>query len=110
MFYTLPTKKTMTAKQIAYFIGKRVDSVKWNIPEGYGFCAITAKFMPESELLVTFAHHHFTKAQRAELGAYGVGWCEDAEWLSEEGYEQIMSRVEACGFKDVYEDGYWKAA
>lgn len=110
MFYTLLTKKTMTDKQAAYFVGKRVDSVKWNIPEGYEICAITGKFHRESSLLVTFAHHHFTRSQLAQLGAYGVGWCEDADWLSEEGYEQIMSRVEACNLADVYEDGYWKAA
>ncbi len=107
MINTTDGLKAMTPAQIAYYTGKRVDSTKWIIPEGYGFCAITGKMLPESELLVTFAHHHFTREQRALLGAWGVGWCEDADWLSEEGYEVIMSRVEACGLMDVYQDGYW---
>lgn len=110
MFYAEPNRKAMTPVQARYLTGKRVDSMKWIIPDGYGFCAITGKMLPESELLVTFAHHHFTREQRSLLGAWGVGWCEDADWLSEEGYEVIMTRVEVCGLMDVYQEGYWGPA
>lgn len=107
---TTITKKTMTPAQITFYTGKRVSRDTWLIPEGYGICTITHKMLPEAELMVTFAHHQFTTDQLAQLGAWGEGWCECAEWLSEDGYQQIMARVEACGLKDVYEAGYWGPA
>lgn len=108
--HTQTVKKQMTPAQIAFYTGKRVSRDIWTIPEGYGICTITWKMLPESELMVTFAHTHFSNEQLAQLGAWGVGWCECAEWLSEEGYQQIMARVEACGLKEVYEEGYWGPA
>lgn len=99
---TATNKKTMTAKQIAHFIGKRVNSVTWQIPEGYALCAITGKFYATKDLEISFPHCNFTNEQLALLGRHGAGWCEDAEWLSEEGFNQIMDRVRACGLMDVY--------
>lgn len=106
MSNTLPTKKTMTAKQIAHFTGKRVDSVKWNIPDWYAQCSVTGKMYPEDAFTVSFPHMAFTQEQLKALGPWGAGWVEHADWLSEEGYEILMRRVEALGYEDLISE-YW---
>lgn len=72
------------------FIGKRIDSTKWNIPEGYNLCAFTGKFYAETDLQISFGHHYFDRSWLIEKGIY----VEDAAWLSEEGYDKITSVLE----------------
>jgi hypothetical protein len=98
---TINTKKHMTPAQIAFYTGKRIDTVKWVMPEGYDVCRKTYKMLPVDDLLVTFPSPAFTNEQLREIG--GV---EDAEPLSQDGYEMIMMEVEARGWKPLIEDYY----
>jgi hypothetical protein len=107
MFYTAPARKTMTAKQIAYLTGKRVDRTKWIIPDWYACCAVTGKMYPEDAFAISFCHMAFTDEQLAALGGWGVGWVECADWLSEEGYDILMSRVDALGYRKFIDEYYW---
>jgi hypothetical protein len=106
MSHTAQTKKTMTPAQIAYYTGKRVDSVKWNIPDWYAKCSVTGKMYPEDAFTVSFPHMAFTDGQLKALGPWGAGWVEHADWLSEEGYEILMRRVEALGYQHLISE-YW---
>lgn len=107
MYDTTRTLKTMTPKQAAYYTGKRVDSTKWEIPDWYGVCRVTAKMYPESAFWdFSFPHHAFTREQLDILGPWGVGWVEHADYLSEEGYYQLMDRVEKAGYQHFI-DEYW---
>jgi hypothetical protein len=107
MINTVPSKKVMTPAQIAYLTGKRVDSTKWVIPDWYARCAVTGKMYPE-EAFTTFSFPHmaFTDEQLKALGSWGVGWVEHADYLSEEGYEILMRRVDALGYQDLITQ-YW---
>jgi len=89
-------KRNMT--NINYYIGKKLDLNKWNIPEGYELCAKTGKFYAISDLCVTFAHWMFDRNWLIEKNIM----IEDAAWLSEEGYDQIIEVVKAEGKYDQY--------
>jgi hypothetical protein len=107
MFYEAPVLKTMTQAQIAYLTGKRVDSNKWIIPDWHAKCAVTGKMYPEDAFAISFPHHAFTREQLNDLGGWGVGWVEDADWLSEEGYDILMARVDALGYRHFIDEYYW---
>ena len=77
--------KKHTIKTPSKWIGKKVDTNKWSIPQGYHLCAKTGKLFAEDDLLVTFAHWLF---DRSWLVAKGI-MVEDADWLSEEGFFEI---------------------
>lgn len=93
-----PKKRTMRNPQA--FIGKRVDSTKWNIPEGYSPCAMTGKLHPESDLTITFNHWAFDREFRIQNGINVY----DAEWLSEEGYDLLMIRLQELGLEEAYHE------
>lgn len=90
--------KKRTMKTPAAFVGRRVNPDKWNIPAGYGLCRMTQKLHHEDDLLVTFAHWKFEKQFLLDNGIY----VEDAEWLSEAGYDLIMDKLEALGMTAYY--------
>lgn len=101
------TRKQMTPAQIAYLTGKRVDSTKWIIPDFYAQCAVTGKMYAEDGFgMYSFPHMAFTDEQLSALGAWGVGWVEHADWLSEEGYEILMRRVDELDYHHFI-DEYW---
>lgn len=93
---TSTTKRTIHA--IGAFTGKRIDPTKWEIPSGYERCEITGKLHPESELEITFQHYLFDKAFLIATGIY----CEDAAWLSEEGFDFILGTLDTLGVLDAY--------
>jgi len=82
----------------AAFIGKRIDSTKWVIPSGFERCEITGKLLPVSDLEITFQHYLFDKSFLIANHIY----CEDAAWLSEEGYDFIINTLDRLGVYDAY--------
>lgn len=72
------------------FVGKKLDTTKWNMPEGWNVCAKTGKFMNENDLCNTFSHYLYEKAFLISNNIY----VEDAAWLSDEGYDEIMMVLE----------------
>lgn len=96
MFTTRTAKRTIRNPEA--FIGKRIDTTKWELPYGYDVCRMTGKFMAEDDLCVTFNHYAFEKSFLVANSIY----IEDAEWLSEEGYDLIMAKLEQLGFYDAY--------
>lgn len=100
----MPHVKTITRRTMhnpAAFIGKRIDPLRWEIPAGYHLCRKTGKLHHEDDLLVTFDH---TRFERSFLREHGI-LVEDAEWLSEEGYDEIMDVLERLGLRDYYING-----
>ena len=87
-----------TIHSIGAFTGKRIDPTKWTIPTGYERCEITGKLLPESELEITFQHYLFDKAFLTVNGIY----CEDAAWLSQEGFDHILGTLDRLGVYDAY--------
>lgn len=82
------------------FVGKVVDTTKWDVPDGYAICACTGKLFPESQLLITFDHLAFDRQFRIEHGLT----VEDADWLSEEGYFELMDILQRLGLEDAYHE------
>lgn len=93
-----PTKRTI--RNIDAFIGKRISSVHWVIPPGYATCEITGKLHPESALEVTFQHYLFDK----EFLVTNHIYCEDAAWLSAEGYDFIIATLDRLGVLAAYKE------
>lgn len=93
-----PTKRII--RTVDAFIGKRVSAVHWVIPAGYATCAITGKLFPESELEITFQHYLFDKAFLTSNGIY----CEDAAWLSAEGFDIIIDTLDRLGVLAAYKE------
>jgi hypothetical protein len=93
--------KKRTIRNPEKWIGKRINTVKWNIPCGYEICRQTGKLYPESQLLSSFNHHLF---ERPWLRANGI-FVEDADWLSDDGYDEIVSVLEKAGVWDQYIEG-----
>ena len=89
-------KRTMRNPEA--FVGKMIDSTKWNIPEGYERCELTGKLYREDDMTVSFPHYFFDKAFLREHRIY----VEDAAWLSDEGYDIIMATLEKLGMMDFY--------
>lgn len=85
------------------FTGKIVDSTKWIIPDGYATCAVTGKFYPFDQLSITFAHWVFSRDFRIQHDLN----CEDADWLSEEGYYILMSKLQQLGLEEDYHEAVW---
>ena len=85
------TKRTMTNPN--KWIGKKVNPNKWAIPEGYELCAKTGKFFAKDDLLITFAHWMFDRSWLIEKNIM----VEDADWLCEEGYYQIIDVLKREG-------------
>lgn len=75
-----------TISNPSYYIGKKLNPNKWNIPEGYELCAKTGKFLAVNDLLATFAHWLFDRSWLIEKSIM----VEDAQRLSGEGYDEIM--------------------
>jgi hypothetical protein len=89
----MTTKRNMTEAQAKHYTGKRVDLMKWQLPEGYETCELTGKLYPQSELEISFPHYLFDKKMLIANGIY----VEDASWLSEEGYGIILTKLENIG-------------
>lgn len=89
-------KRTMTNP--SKWIGKKVNPNKWQIPEGYQLCAKTGKMYAETSLWITFAHWFFDRSWLIEKGIM----VEDAAWLSEEGYDEIMDVLKREGQWERY--------
>jgi|SRR5690606_30535927 hypothetical protein len=85
------------------WIGKRVDSTKWIIPDGYWKCAMTGKLYREDQLTITFFHWAFTREFRIQHGLT----VEDADWLSEEGYDLLMLKLQELGLEGAYHEAVW---
>lgn len=90
------TKRTIRNPQA--FVGKVIDSTKWNVPEGYDKCEMTGKLHPYSALERTFEHHFFDRQFLIDNHIY----CEDAAWLSDEGYDLIIAKLDELGVLDAY--------
>lgn len=83
------------------FVGKRIDMyTAWNIPDGYAVCAMTGKFDRCENLSVTFPHYLFDKTFLKTHGIY----VEDADWLSAEGYDEIIDVLDRLGMLSTYLD------
>jgi len=95
-----PTKRTIHT--IGAFVGKQIDPTKWEIPSGYERCEITGKLHPESELEITFQHYLFDKAFLTANGIY----CEDAAWLSAEGFDHILGVLDDCDVLAAYYEAF----
>jgi hypothetical protein len=95
---TQTTTAKRTIRHPEAFVGKVVNANKWNIPEGYAQCAMTYKLFPYNQLEVTFDHTKFEKAFLISNHIY----VECAEWLSEEGYFEIMGVLQKVGKYDYY--------
>jgi hypothetical protein len=80
------------------WIGKRINLCTWEIPDGYHLCAKTGKLHAEDDLLVTFAHHTFEREWLISKRIY----IEDADWLSSEGYDEIMDVLKREGRYEYY--------
>lgn len=80
------------------FLGKRVDTTRWIIPDGYVKCAMTGKLCTEEQASISFAHWMFEREFLIENGIY----VEDADWLCEEGYDLIMAKLDELGYLDYY--------
>lgn len=93
-----PAKKHMTPGQIKHLTGKRVDLNKWHLPEGYWTCELTGKLYPEAQLECSFPHYLFDRDMLVANRIY----VEDAAWLSNEGYEIILTKLKNIGVD------YWK--
>ena len=87
----------------AAFVGRRVDPNAWHIPDGYALCRKTWKLQREKDLLRTFAHHLFPREFLLQHGIY----IEDADWLSNEGYDEIMDVLCRLGLYDAYVEAVW---
>lgn len=92
----MPAKLTMHNPH--QFVGKRIDPNRWEIPPNYARCAMTGKLHPIDALVITFRHHIF---QWDWLVAHGIA-IEDAAWLSNEGYDQIMDVLKREGRYEEY--------
>ncbi len=99
---TSPTPAKRTIKTPAAYQGKRLDPNKWTMPSGWGLCRMTGKFLPFEQLENTFPHHAFDKSVLVENGIY----IEDADLLSDEGFDQIMAVLEKIGLISVYWQHY----
>lgn len=93
------TTRKRTMRHPEKWLGRRVDFTKWIVPDGYVRCEFTGKLCRENEALVTFDHWALTRDQRVQLGIWHV---EDASWLSDEGYDGIMSLLERAGLYEEY--------
>lgn len=94
---SIRSKRTM--HHPAAFIGKRIDSTKWIIPDGYWRCEMTGKLYAEADLVDYSFYHYFF--DRSFLVAHGI-CCEAAAWLSEEGYYIIIDKLDQLGLLDAY--------
>lgn len=94
------TKRQMTEAQAKALTGKRIDPNKWKLPEGFKTCAMTGKLHPECALECSFSHWAF---ERSFLIEHGI-CIEDADWLSEEGYDLIMAKLESLGLLSQYRE------
>lgn len=84
------------------FIGKKLNPGKWNLPESYVLCAKTGKLCKEADAIITFSHWMFN---RKFLTANNI-YVEDAQWLSEEGYDEIVAVLERTGKYDEYRSAF----
>lgn len=91
-----------TIRNVAAFVGKVVDSTKWNIPNGYFKCEMTGKLFAEADLEHTFNHHFFNREFLVSNHIY----CETAAWLSAEGYDIIMAKLEDLGVLEAYREAW----
>jgi hypothetical protein len=93
-----PVKRKM--HNPAAFVGQRINLTKWQLPRNaeYAICRMTGKLMHMDDLGVTFWHQAF---ERSFLSKHGI-MIEDADWLSEEGYEAIMNKLVSLGELDTY--------
>jgi len=103
-----PTKRTM--HKVEAFLGKQIDSSKWEIPSGFATCKITGKLLPESALHCTFVHWVFDPLFLSKTGIH----CEDTDPLSEQGLAVVMTALDMQGALIAYEDApfhiedFWK--
>ncbi len=81
-------------------IGKRVNPNKYVIPEGYVLCAMTGKFYAERDAEISFAHWAFDSKWLRQRHIY----IEDADWLSQDGYDRIMDVLKDEGVYDRYSE------
>lgn len=84
-------KRTMHNPE--YFEGKRISVGKWNLPDGWDVCAYTGRLHRWDDLMVTFPHTRFDRQWLLDHNLY----VEDAEWLSVEGWDQMVAKLEALG-------------
>lgn len=102
MFTTTSAPRHLTRKRHLRhpekWIGCRIDTTKWIVPDGYVLCDHTGKLYPEEQALLTFAHWVF---ERDELRTMGIH-TEDASWLSEDGYYQILDILDVHNRLDYY--------
>ena len=81
------------------FVGKVVDGVFWAVPEGYVKCAITGKLHKEEDAYIScYVRFAFSREFLSSNGIY----VEEADWLSEEGYDIVISTLDRLGVLDQY--------
>jgi hypothetical protein len=93
MLRHMPNKKVMSLKMAQHLSGKRADPNVWTFHEDYGLCEITGLLHHVNDILVSFPHCRFTNEELKYIGV----WCEDAAYLSEEGYAVIYDHVVEAG-------------
>lgn len=81
------------------WIGKRVDGIKWAIPDGFVKCAITNKLYRERDAYLSCYVRFFI--DRSVLSVNGI-YVEEADWLSEEGYHIVLDTIERLGLSHLY--------
>lgn len=94
-----PAKRVMRNPE--RFIGKRINGLIWSEPDGYCRCAITGKFHRQDDAMISCYVRHFI--DRKVLSANGI-YVEEADWLSQEGYDIVLSTIERLGLSDQYNE------
>ena len=69
-----------------YFEGKRMNPNKWIIPQGWNLCEQSDRLYREEDLLLTFFDWVFPCQWLRDRNIY----VEDASWLSQAGYDEIV--------------------
>ena len=84
------TCKKRIIKHPERFEGKRIDPNKWILPPYWHLCRQTSRLYHENDLLVTFSSYRYERLWLRSVGIYA----DDADWLCEDGYEEILAILE----------------
>lgn len=102
MYGMIGTPKQQAKRQMRNpqaHVGKVIRSGRWQIPDDYACCAMTGKLHRTANLECTvYVREVFGKQFLLDNGIY----VEEADWLSEEGYGQIMDILYRLDLYDFY--------
>ena len=83
-----------------HFIGKVINPMCWEYDsDKYERCAITGKLYPIEDVSIS-SYHRFNVSKQILLE--NSIYCEEAECLSQEGYDIIVDKLEELGYENAY--------